>query len=344
MRVMQVMAGARYGGAEAFFVRLVLALARAGLDQCVVMRRDGRRHSTLGSAGLVPMELPFGGIMDTVTGRALRREVARLRPDLVLCWMGRAARFAPSGRHVLVGRMGGYYDLKYYRHCDHLVGNTPDIVAYLVRQGWSAERAHHLPNFVDEPADTALARERLGTPEGVPLLLALGRLHENKGFDVLLQALARLPGVWLWLAGEGSERRALGALADRLGVAERVHFLGWRDDIGSLMATADVCVCPSRHEPLGNVILEAWAAGKPVVAAAAAGPQGLIEDGETGRLVPIDDAGALAASLGETIAEPERARTMGEAGHARFRRDHSEPVVVAKYLAFFHQVIELCAA
>lgn len=344
MRVMQVMSGARVGGAEVFFVRLVLALHRAGLDQRVVMRAEERRQEILAGAGLAPVQLPFGGLLDAATRRGIRRAVAEYRPDIVLCWMSRAARYAPVGDHVLIGRMGGYYDLKYYRHCDHIIGNTADIVDDLVRRGWPAERAHYLPNFVDAANGSAMPRSEFDTPAAAPLLLALGRLHRNKGFDVLLQALARLPGAYLWLAGEGPERRALGALAKRLAVGDRVRFLGWRDDAARLMAGADAVVCPSRHEPLGNVILEAWAASRPVIATATAGPRSLIDDGRSGRLVPVDDWASLAASLGEVIAEPEHARAMGREGHARFLQDHSEQVVVAKYLGFFQRMVELCAA
>lgn len=341
---MQVMAGARFGGAEAFFVRLVLALSRAGLGQRVVMRADERREKILAGAGLEPVLLPFGGLLDAVTRRGIRRAVAHYRPDIVLCWMSRAAHYAPAGGHVLIGRMGGYYDLKYYRHCDHIIGNTKDIVDDLVQRGWPAERTHYLPNFVTAADATALPRRSFDTPDGVPLLLALGRLHPNKGFDVLLQALARLPGAFLWLAGEGPERRALVALAEQLGVDDRVRFLGWRDDGPKLMAAADVVVCPSRHEPLGNVVLEAWAASRPVVATAAAGPRSLIDDGKSGRLVPVNDWAALAASLGEVMAEPARAQAMAKEGHARYVQDYSERVVVAKYLGFFQRMVELCAA
>ncbi len=105
-----------------------------------------------------------------------------------------------------------------------------------------------------------MPRASLQTPDGAPLLLALGRLHENKAFDVLLDAVALLPD------GLAVARRARGrcatrsrAQAERLGIAERVRFLGWRDDVAALIAAADALVCPSRHEPLGNVVIEAWA-------------------------------------------------------------------------------------
>ena len=90
-------------------------------------------------------------------------------------------------------------------------------------------------------------------------MLALGRLHHNKAFDVAIRALVDLPGAVLWIAGKGPERNALQMLANQLGVSKRIRWLGWRDDVAALFASADVLVCPSRIEPLGNVIIEAWA-------------------------------------------------------------------------------------
>ena len=96
------------------------------------------------------------------------------------------------------------------------------------------------------------------------------------------------------IAGEGPERAALLELARREGVADRLHLPGWRTDTAALLAAADLLVCPSRHEPLGNVVIEAWSARRPVVAAAADGPRELIISGRDGLLVPPEDPSALA--------------------------------------------------
>ena len=214
MRIAHVMAGAAMGGAEAFYERLVAAQHAAGEAVLAVIREDAGRAARLRAAGLDPVQLPFGGPLDLRTGPALRRALDGFGPEVVVSWANRATRFAGRLRRdgaawTLVGRMGGYYDLKYYRHCDHLVGNTRDIRDWLVRQGWPAERAHTVPNFAEDFAGAPPAD--LPAPPGAPRLLALGRLHRNKGFDVLLRALALLPGAHLFLAGEGPERAALQA-------------------------------------------------------------------------------------------------------------------------------------
>jgi glycosyltransferase involved in cell wall biosynthesis len=343
LRVLQAMAGAKHGGAETFFMRLVPALARAGLEQRVVIRRDAARATALRVQGLEPIELAFGGILDFTTRRAFRHAVEAYEPDLVMTWMNRATVLCPrwrstGGRFVHVARLGGYYDLKYYRRCDHLVGNTPDIVAYLVASGWPQARAHYLPNFVDAVAAEAVPRAGLATPEGVPLVLALGRLHRNKAFDVLLKAMTQVPGAHLWLAGEGSERSDLEREAEWLGLGDRVHFLGWRDDAPALYAAADLLVCPSRREPLGNVVIEGWAHGVPVVAAASEGPRAYIEDGKSGLLAPIDDAGELARAMRRVIEDKALATSLTAGGRAAYAAHFTESAAVARYLEFYRRV------
>lgn len=340
-RVLQVMAGAPHGGAEGFFMRLVPALARAGVEQQAVIRSNGERAARLRAAGIPTTEARFGGAFDIGTGKRLAASVAEFQPDLVLAWMSRAARFCRPGAHVLAGRLGGYYDLKYYRACDHLIGNTRDLRDYLIDQGWPAERAWYIPNFVDPPRvseERTVDRASLDTPADAKLLLALGRLHPNKAFDVLIAAMADLAGAFLWIAGEGPLNAKLRRQAIRLGVADRVRFLGWRDDIAELLAAVDILVCPSRHEPLGNVVIEAWASHTPVVAARAQGPGALIEDGRTGLLVPIDDASALAAAIRRLLGSADLAADLASAGAAAYQADYTEAIVVGRYREFFEQV------
>ena len=118
MRVMQLMAGAEFGGAEAFFVRLVSGLARAGLDQRVLMRTNERRAQALRHEGIEPQQLVFGGRMDFKTPTAIKWALREYRPDVVMTWMNRATRMMPRRKlkdvnYVHVARLGGYYDLKY---------------------------------------------------------------------------------------------------------------------------------------------------------------------------------------------------------------------------------------
>jgi glycosyltransferase involved in cell wall biosynthesis len=338
MRLLQAMAGAHHGGAESFFARLAVALQLAGQEQRVLIRRDTERAAVLRRGGVETVELAFGGALDLATRWRFRRALGSYSPRVVLTWMNRATVLCPRGDFVHVARLGGYYDVKYYRRCDHLIGNTRDIVAYLRREGWPAERTHYLPNFVAADRVPPVSRRSLDTPDDAPLALALGRLHVNKAFDVLLAALAQVPRLHLWLAGEGELRSALQRQAEHLGLGPRLRFLGWRQDSAALLAAADFLVCPSRREPLGNVVIEAWAAGKPVLAAASEGPQALIRDEETGLLVPIDDADALAAAMRRLVEDAALRDRLAAAGRAAHDRDFAEARVVPLYRDFLAQV------
>ena len=335
MRLMMAMAGARHGGAEAFFERLAIAFSRRAIDLKVVIRRDGERAARLASEGINPIQLAFGGLLDRATRKRLAKEIADFSPHVCLSFMSRAAKFAPvgrPGRRLNIARLGGYYAAKYYRGCDHLIGNTQDICRHLVAAGFPDETVHYVPNFVDEGIVASAPRDTYDTPNSAPLVVSMGRFHRNKAFDTLLMALKGLPSAYLWLAGDGELEPDLKELCGNLGLSERVRFLGWIDDTRPLLEAADIIAVPSRHEPLGNVILEAWARQKPVVAAASEGPAQLIDDGVTGLLAPIDDAEALARALQRLMDDATFASAVAEAGQAAYLRTFSETVVVDTYL------------
>lgn len=339
-RILQAMAGAEHGGAEAFFERLIPALHDAGLEQEVLIRRNPARAELLRARGIEPVELPFGGMMDIRTRFGFNFNVGLLKPQVVLTWMNRATRFCPptKGTFVHVGRLGGYYKMKNYQACDHLIGNTKDIVRYIVDSGWPEDRAHYLPNFVTSSDAEPLPRAIHTTPEEAPLILALGRLHENKGYDVLVRAMADLPHAYLWLAGEGPLRAELEELTVQVGVRPRVRFLGWCEDPTPLFGAADMLICPSRHEPLGNVVIEGWAHDVPVIATQSEGPGALIRHDRSGLLVPVDDPRALAEAIKRLRMNPGLIRNLVTGGRKRYEKDFTESVVVGRYMRFFEKV------
>ncbi len=339
MRVMQVMAGGKHGGAEAFFERLTLALHRDDLTQRAVIRSNKSRAHMLSLSGVPVTQLPFGGPPDVYTRWRIGREIKAWAPDVVLAWMSRAALKTPRSSAVLCGRLGGYYDLKYYRHCDHLIGNTEDIVAYIRNQGWPSERAHYLPNFVSSKRVEPLSRTELDTPNDAPLIVTLGRLHTNKAFDVLIDAMTRVQDAYLWIAGAGGEEKALKDRVVTNDLNPRVRFLGWRNDTEAVLGAADLFVCPSRHEPLGNVVIEAFAQGLPVVATASQGPKAMIRDGVNGLLTPVDNADAMADAINRVIGDDALRYALAREGFATYQRQFTEAAVVANYRAFFEQIV-----
>jgi glycosyltransferase involved in cell wall biosynthesis len=345
-RLLQAIAGARHGGAEIFFVRLASALRRVGETQRVLIRRDPDRSRDLRNAGVDVGELAFGGPLDVATRFGFWREIAAWRPDIVVTWMNRATQACPRGDFVHVARLGGYYDLKYYRRCGHLIANTRAIVDYAVAQGWPGDRIDYLPNFVP---DIAAAMNCAAPSEKAPMALAVGRLHPNKGFSLLIDALAKTREVRLAIAGDGPMRGELEQLARSRAVADRVRFLGWRDDVPALLAQADFLVCPSLHEPLGNVVIEAWSAGLPVVATASDGPAGLIEDEVNGLLVPLPGppeggAAALAAAIERLGRDIKLRKRLGRGGRRAYEAEFTEEAVVARYRSLFDRLAPAAAA
>lgn len=332
MSLLHLLGTAGDGGAETYFVQLVRALAEAQLDQSAAIRRHEGRLNALGAAGVPTGVFDFGGPLDLLTRPKIARFATRHDTSAALAWMNRAARHTPRGPWKRIGRLGGYYNLKYYRGFDMLVANTEHIAEWIVEQGWPAGRVRYIPNFAEAPGDAQpVDRALLDTPAEAPLLLGLGRLHEVKGHDISLRALSLLPDAYLWIAGSGPQELRLRALAEALGVSKRVRFLGWRNDASALYRTADICVFPSRFEPLGNVVIQAWAHGLPVVAAASQGPSSLIRDGEDGLLVPVDDADALARAIRTLIQEPMLRLSLAGQGAARVEADFSRKSVVARW-------------
>ncbi len=178
----------------------------------------------------------------------------------------------------------------------------------------------------------------MNIPENAPLILGLGRLHPVKGFDLLIRAMARLPDAYCVVAGEGPERPRLQKLIAELGLTTRVHLPGWRRDVGPLLKAADLFVSSSRHEPLGNMVLEAFSASRPVLATRAEGPTELIRHGMDGILVPLEDPTALAEAARTILADRGLAGSLATAGRRRFEAAFSEPTVTAAWIRLLNQV------
>lgn len=336
MSVLHLLGTAGEGGAETYFVDLVRALAEAGVAQAAALRANPRREAALTDAGLPVQVFRFGGPVDILTRPKVAAFARRQDTRIALAWMNRAARHTPKGPWARIGRLGGYYSLKYYKGFDMLVANTEHIADWVVEQGWPAGQVRYIPNFADAPAEAApVDRASLKTPADAPLLLGMGRLHDVKAHDVSLEALVRLPQAYLWIAGAGPQEAKLKALAAALGVAERVRFLGWRTDASALYRAADVCVFPSRYEPLGNVVIQSWAHGLPVVAAASQGPSALIRDGEDGLLVPVDDAEALAVGVRRLLDDSRLRDRLVQQGAGRVEAEFSRAAVTAQWRELF---------
>jgi glycosyltransferase involved in cell wall biosynthesis len=327
------------GGAETYFLSLIEALKATSEPQAAAIRAHPAREAALAALDIPTRTFNFHTAVTPLTRALIKAYATELEADVLLGWMSRASSAMPKGPWARIGRLGGYYHMQRYVGADMLVANTHDIVRYMVEEnGWPREKTRYIPNFATPDSRPAIARSTFDTPEGVPLLLGMGRLHSDKAHDITLRALADLPEAYLWIAGSGPAERELKTLAKALGVWKRVRFLGWREDAGALYRACDVVVFPSRIEPLGNVVIQAWAYGKPLVTAASIGPAALVRNEEDALLVPVDDAAALSSAILRLLADDALSARLVEAGAARARAEFSEAAVVAEWRKLFDEL------
>lgn len=340
MRLLHIHLGYE-GGAERFFVQLANALDRRGVRQAALIR-PGRswRHALPADMRVEEGHYTRWWITRFTMQAKVRRLMREFQPEGILAWMPRAAELLPAETPCLrVTRLGDYPNPKAYwkfRHTDVIVCNTPDVAAWTRDKGWAGP-IEVISNFTALVSAPAEPRDRHATPPGAFLVVAVGRLVELKGYHVLLRALARLPGAHLWIVGEGEERPRLEELARELGVTDRFRLLGWQADPAPFLAAADAVCLPSLHETLGNAVLEAWSAARPVVASRAPGPSWLVRDGENGLLAAVGDDLELASALRRLQADPALRRRLVDAGSRDLAAGFSESAVVEAYSRLFRR-------
>ena len=346
MKILQVLAGAKHGGAETAFVDMCIAMKEAGQNVEVVTRPNAVRVPKLRQAGLKVHTLPFGGKMDVYTPMALRRIVKNFQPEIVQTWMSRASqkvtRWAPDTGippYLVVSRLGGYYKIKNFKNTDYFATITPDIKRYLLEEcGIEDKRVRHINNFAEtETVVEGINRADYGVPEGATLCLGLGRLHSSKAFDTLIKSVAALPDVYLWIAGEGPDRGDLEFLIQKLDVSDRVTLLGWRDDRAALFGASDICVFSSRYEPFGTVFVQAWAQKTPLITTDADGPKQFVKHEKDGLVVPIDDVDALSTAIERLKSDKTLCNKMTESGYQRYLQEFTKEKTVQEYLTYFQE-------
>ncbi len=340
------------GGAENFYTRLILALHEAGSPVQAVNPPASPVATTLGNR-ITQTHISMRSVYDLVSRWQISSLVKQEQPDIVQTYMGRATRLThlrPGTDPIHIARLGGYYNLKGYRHAHAWIGNTRGITDYLVRNGLPHQKVFYIGNFVDpvlerdEQSMQAIRQEHKIPPYAL-MICSVGRLHPNKAFDTLLNAFSRLPAeisdrpVHLLIAGDGDLKAALHSQAQTLDIETRVHWAGWQVDVGPYYHMADVFVCPSRHEPLGNVILEAWAHHCPVISTNTAGGTELIRDGNNGLLTDIDDPKSIAGKLLDLLqATPQDRLVLADNGLKTVQQNFSKKAIVNQYLSVYQQL------
>ena len=357
IRSFQIIGSKQSGGAERFYVRLTEALHEAGHAVTAIAPPASSVAKEM-NAQVPQHPIRMRSVWDPLArwqiGHAIRSEA----PQIVQTWMGRATRlvFLPRNKQPIhVARLGGYYDVKGYRHAHAWIGNTKGICDYLIREGLPADRVFHIGNFIEPVAHPSAAevekiRVQWQLPQDACVLFAAGRLHPNKGFAGLLDAFARLPHdvrgrpLYLVLAGDGPLAADLQAQTRQLEIQDRVIWAGWQQELAPFFAMAECFVCPSVHEPLGNVLLEAWANGVPLVSTATAGALELMTHEVNGLVVPCNDPQALSIGILELLEMNATARAaLVSAGRQALQVSHGKQIIVNAYSELYQRLIATCA-
>jgi glycosyltransferase involved in cell wall biosynthesis len=333
------------GGAQRFASTLLSHLDRSRIQPSLCLLRDDIGYPIPDDVAVTALAYrrPWH-FLGTV--RRLREHIETTRPDVILSniaatnlvaglalmrcrhrprWIARIGN-SPS-RHD--GLIRSLIARRVYPVADRLVVNSIGLVDDLMEQ-YSVElgRIDVLGNPTDFAAIDTLAAEASVSiwNRREPLLIAVGRLCEQKRYDVMLRALARVVEqvpAHLWICGDGPERERLRNLAGELGLAEQVTFLGFVKNPYALMRQATLFVMSSDHEGLPNSLIEAQGLGLPAVSTQCPhGPDEIIEHGETGLLTPVADPETLAEAILQLLQNESRRVSMGtaaaEVARARF--------------------------
>jgi glycosyltransferase involved in cell wall biosynthesis len=332
----------------------MLALATERGVECETVAGLGREIAPLGDvvalAGLVRLMRAWRpGIVHTHTAKAgllgrLAARVARV-PTIVHTFHGHVLRgyFSPPKQALFRG-----LERALARAADAIVAVSDSVKRDLVELGVADDRkirviplGLELSPLAGELPRGVLRRES-GIPDDAPLVGMVGRLVPIKDVPTFLRAAvrvrARRPDARFVLVGDGEERAALEALSRELGLADVLHFLGWRRDLAQVYGDLDVVVNASRNEGTPVALIEALAAARPVVATAVGGTPDVVGRNERGRLVPPGSPEALAEVVLDVLAQPEPARCAALAGRAHVMAHHSCERLIRDMDALYRQL------
>jgi glycosyltransferase involved in cell wall biosynthesis len=359
IRVVHVLDNLNTGGTELNAVRTAERLDRDRFDvRFLCLQAHGPLRARLDAAGIPVREIPVAGLMSASglrRGLEIRSLVRQEQIDVVHAhdpyanvlaapWVRLAGRGAVIASHRwwrnvhpsrvrLANRFA-------YRFAHRVLANSASVGELVVREeGVPRSRLVVVPNFVDEsafaplPADRRAAlRKRVGLGEGDVAVGMVANLYAVKNQAMLLRCAARLIESWpdlrFVLVGEGREREALAALASDLGVAHRVLMPGHVPHEPGFAGIFDIAVLTSREEGFPNWVVEAMAAGRPVVATNVGGIPDAVVEGETGYLVASEDDASMSTAVDTLLRDPRHQTRMGAAGTVRARAlYHVETVI-----------------
>ncbi len=352
-------------GAEKQLTLLACRLPREEFDVHVVaLTRGGPFADELAKHGVRLTVLGKRWKFDPVALWRLRKLIAAEQPDIVHTWLfaanaygrlviGRRMKPRPklivSERCVDVWKAGWqlWLDHKLIERTDRLVGNSVAVGEFYQSIGYPADRITVIPNGIDIPEPTPIDRDavlaELEIPRGSPVIGFVGRMAKQKRVDDLVFAMALVailqPEPHLLLIGDGPERDKLMKFARDIDIDHHTRFTGHRADAAHLLRIMDVFWIASDFEGQSNSVMEAMAAGLPVIASDIPPNRELVIDGETGFLVKVGDRVGFQQFADRLLADPELARRLGDAGRERMRQHFSIDNMVAAHARLYREVL-----
>ncbi|HET9233358.1 MAG TPA: glycosyltransferase family 4 protein [Candidatus Eisenbacteria bacterium] len=350
----------RWGGVKTWTLDVAPRLVARGHAVHLFLRHKDRFADACRSHGLSTEQMTFGPDWNPVAIHRLKQRLERLRIQVVVTNVSKDNRIAgPAARALglpilqIVGGPGDFTDnprvrLEQRRYVTAAIVPAEAVRAAFSRFEWMdiEHRVAVLHNAVDleffKPGIGAgVLRQELGIPDAVPIVMTTGQLTPVKGHDTLLTALAGLPGPVLALTSRGPEETRLRTMAQTLGIAERVHFLGFQERarMPLLLEDADVVVQPSIEEGLPISVLEFMAKGKAIVATRISGIPEAIEHDREGWLVPPSNPEALRAAIATLLGNPELRSRLGHAARARAEAAFGLDTLVRRFEALLLRLV-----
>lgn len=366
-RILHIIPTLDRSGAEKQLVLLAAGLPRDEFDVHVcALTRGGPLADDLARSGIPLHMIDKRWKFDPFAWRRVLRLVRELRPDVVQTWLfaansyGRLAALKAGVPHIIGGERSVdpwkrphefFLDRWFARRIDRIVVNSSGVRDFYVAHRLPAHKFVVIPNGVcmEAPSHEAKIEARtnllaeLRLPAESRLIGAIGRLWPQKRVDDLIWAAELLkairPDAHLLIVGDGPRRAAHERFCYKLGVGDRVHFLGRRDDVPTLLHSLDLLWLASEYEGMPNVVMEAMAAGLPVVASDISGNRDLIVTGETGYLVRTGDRAAYAKYADRILSDAALAERLGAAGRERMQKNFSIEQMIDRYVRLYREVL-----
>jgi glycosyltransferase involved in cell wall biosynthesis len=363
LRILEIIPTLTRGGAEKQLTLLAAGMPRDRFEVYVcTLTQQGPLQEELAAAHIPHHHIGKAWKADPRAFFHLRALIRRLKPDVVHTWLfaanayGRQAALSAGVKRIIAGERCVdpwkswpqlAIDRYLARRTARIAANSSGVVEFYAGHGIPREKFIVIPNGVAEAAPVAtVSREALleefRLPRDARLIGAVGRLWPQKRLKDGIWAADLLKvlrdDVHLLIIGDGPQRWRLERYRDQLQIQDRVHFLGARDDVPRILPHVDCLWLASEYEGQSNAILEAMAAGKPVVASNIPGNRDLVVPGQTGFLFPLGDRAELARCTRELLDDADLARRLGVAGRRRVQEEFSVERMVFRYAALYEEV------